>query len=176
MNRPLEGRTALVTGASRGVGRAIAIALAEAGAKVVVNYRERSQAAAEVVGEIERLDAGRSVAGASARALAVQADVTQREQVRTLLSTTLETFGGLDILVNNAGLLQQKPFAEITDEDWDRVLAVNLKGAVHLLAGSARQYARAQARAASSTSPPPAASSVARSLAHYSAARRARSR
>jgi 3-oxoacyl-[acyl-carrier protein] reductase len=129
MNGPLAGRTALVTGASRGVGRAIAIGLAEAGAKVVVNYLERSQAAEEVVAEIEGVEAGGSAPRASARALAVQADVARREQVRTLLSTTLETFGGLDILVNNAGLLQQKPFAQITDEDWDRVLAVNLKGA-----------------------------------------------
>lgn len=120
MSGQLQGRTALVTGASRGVGRAIALALAGEGANVVVNYRERRQAAEEVVGEIE---------GIGAVALAVQGDVAQRDQVRALLAATLQRFEGLDILINNAGLLQQKPFAQITDADWDGVLAVNLKGA-----------------------------------------------
>jgi NAD(P)-dependent dehydrogenase (short-subunit alcohol dehydrogenase family) len=115
----LEGRVALVTGASRGIGRAIALALAQGGADVLVNYREREDAAAEVVRQIEAL---------GGRASAVRADVTAREQVRAMVSRTVESLGAIDILVNNAGLLQQKPFTEITDEDWDRVLAVNLKG------------------------------------------------
>jgi 3-oxoacyl-[acyl-carrier protein] reductase len=115
----LQGRIALVTGASRGIGEAIAHALAQAGADVAVGYREREAAAAEVVGRID---------GLGRRALAVQADVTVRAQVRAMVSRTVETLGTVDILVNNAGLLQQKPFADITDEDWDRVLAVNLKG------------------------------------------------
>jgi 3-oxoacyl-[acyl-carrier protein] reductase len=115
----LGGRVALVTGASRGIGRAIALALTRAGADVAVNYRERAQAAAEVVHEIE--SQGR-------RAVAAQADVTIREQVRAMVSHTIDTLGAIDILVNNAGLLQQKPFADISDDDWDRVLAVNLKG------------------------------------------------
>ena len=119
MTRPLQGRTALVTGASRGVGRAIALALAGAGAGVVVNYRERRQAAEDVVGEIEHM---------GGRARAVQGDVSVRADVRALVERTVEDFGGVDILVNNAGLLQQKPFAQITDEDWDHALAVNLKG------------------------------------------------
>lgn len=120
MSGRLHGRTAVVTGASRGVGRAIALALAGEGANVVVNYRERAQAAAEVVEQIARM---------GVPAQAVQADVAEREQVRMLLAATLQTFQRLDILVNNAGLLQQKPFAQITDKDWDRTLAVNLKGA-----------------------------------------------
>jgi 3-oxoacyl-[acyl-carrier protein] reductase len=140
MSGPLAGRTALVTGASRGVGRAIAIALAGEGAHVVVNYRERQQAAAEVVRAIERINED-TQQQSRPRSIAVRADVTERLQVRALLSTTLETFGGLDILVNNAGLLQQKPFAEITDEDWDLALAVNLKGAF-----ICSQEARAQLR------------------------------
>jgi 3-oxoacyl-[acyl-carrier protein] reductase len=115
----LEGRVALVTGASRGIGEAVAHALARAGADVAVNYLEREAAAAEVVRRID---------GLGRRALAVQADVTVREQVRAMVSHTVETLGAIDVLVNNAGLLQQKPFANITDEDWDRVLAVNLKG------------------------------------------------
>jgi 3-oxoacyl-[acyl-carrier protein] reductase len=120
MKGRLEGRTALVTGASRGLGRAIALAFAEEGAAVVVNYRERRAAAIDVVREIE---------SAGASAVAVQGDVTARADVRALVARTIEVFGGLHILVNNAGLLQQKPFADITEEDWDAVLAVNLKGA-----------------------------------------------
>jgi 3-oxoacyl-[acyl-carrier protein] reductase len=97
----------------------VARALARAGADVAVNYREREAAAAEVVRQIE---------GMGRRALGVQADVTVRQQVRSMVSHTSTTLGAIDILVNNAGLLQQKPFAEITDEDWDSTLAVNLKG------------------------------------------------
>jgi 3-oxoacyl-[acyl-carrier protein] reductase len=119
MNTALQGRVALVTGASRGIGEAIAFALARAGADVAINYREREAAAAGVVCRIGEL--GR-------RALAVRADVTVRERVRAMVSHTVQSLGSIDILVNNAGLLQQKPFAQITDEDWDRVLAVNLKG------------------------------------------------
>ncbi len=115
----LEGRVALVTGASRGIGEAVALALARAGADVAVNYRLHEAAAGEVVRRIELL--GR-------RALAVQCDVTFRGQVRSMISRASRSLGEIDILVNNAGLLQQKPFAEITDEDWDSVLEVNLKG------------------------------------------------
>jgi 3-oxoacyl-[acyl-carrier protein] reductase len=115
----LRGRVALVTGASRGIGQAVAGALACAGADVAVNYREREDAAGAVVCQLREL---------GSRALAVQADVTVREQVRTMVSRTVDTLGAIDILVNNAGLLQQKPFADITDADWDDVLAVNLKG------------------------------------------------
>ncbi len=116
---PLGGRVALVTGASRGIGAAVAVALARAGADVAVNYRRREDAAADVVRQIE---------GLGCRALAVRADVAVREQVRAMVSQTVRTLGEIDVLVNNAGLLQQKPFADISDEDWERVLAVNLKG------------------------------------------------
>jgi NAD(P)-dependent dehydrogenase (short-subunit alcohol dehydrogenase family) len=118
MSEPLRGSAALVTGASRGIGREIALALAAAGADIVVNYRERAADAAGVVAEIE---------ASGARALAIQADVSVGAQARMLISRTVEALGTLDILVNNAGLLQQQPLAEITEEDWDRALAINLK-------------------------------------------------
>jgi NAD(P)-dependent dehydrogenase (short-subunit alcohol dehydrogenase family) len=116
----LSGRVALVTGGARGIGRATALALADAGADVVVGYRERSDAAAATVAEIEALGAG---------ALAVRGDVAVRDDVRNVISATRDWRGRIDILVNNAGVLQQKPFSEITDTDWDQALSVNLKGA-----------------------------------------------
>ena len=119
MTAPLAGRVALVTGGGRGIGRAIALALAEAGADIAICYRERADAAAAVVAQIEA--GGR-------RALAVAADVVSREDVSAMVRSTCDRLGGVDVMVNNAGVLQQKPFAEITDADWDHVIDVNLKG------------------------------------------------
>jgi len=116
----LEGRVALVTGGGRGIGRAIALAFAGAGADVAVCYRERRDPAEAVVAEIKAL--GR-------RALAVKADVANRADVQAMVRAAREQLGGVDVLVNNAGVLQQKPFAQITDQDWDHALDVNLKGA-----------------------------------------------
>lgn len=110
----LSGRVALVTGASRGLGRAIAVALAREGADVVVNYRERAADAAGVVREIESL--GR-------RALAVQADVSMAADVARLVNTAL---GSIDILINNAGIARPQPIEEITERDWNKLIAVNL--------------------------------------------------
>jgi NAD(P)-dependent dehydrogenase (short-subunit alcohol dehydrogenase family) len=115
MSGRLQGRTALVTGSSRGIGAAIARAFAAEGARVAVAYREREQDAAALAAELKD-------------GLCLRLDVTRRSEVRSALDTIHDRWGGLDILVNNAGLLQQKPFAEITDEDWDRTLEVNLKG------------------------------------------------
>lgn len=114
------GRVALVTGSSRGIGKAIALALAHAGADVVVTYRQRASSAKEVAAIVREL--GRQV-------LTVQVDVSSRANVQSMIKLTLEAFGRIDVLINNAGLLQQKPFREISDEDWDRVMEVNLKGA-----------------------------------------------
>lgn len=115
----LTGQKAIVTGASSGIGRACAIALAEAGADVAVNYRGGAEKAAEVVGEIEAL--GR-------RGLAVQADVSKEDDVKAMFAEVIDAFGTVDILVNNAGLQQDAPFAEMTLEQWNKVIGVNLTG------------------------------------------------
>jgi glucose 1-dehydrogenase len=115
----LTGQKALVTGASSGIGRACALALADAGADVGVNYRSGKQNADEVVGEIEAM--GR-------RAIAVQADVSDEAQVREMFAETIGAFGTIDILVNNAGIQQDAPFSEMTLEQWNRVIGVNLTG------------------------------------------------
>lgn len=115
----LTGRVALVTGASRGIGRAVSLRLAAAGADVSGSYLSRAAEAGSLRAEIEAM--GR-------RALIVQADTSERDQVRRHLDETLATLGRLDVLVVNAGLLQQRPFRELTDADLDRMLAVNLKG------------------------------------------------
>ena len=114
----LTGRIALVTGASRGIGRAAALALAQAGADVAVNYRANADSALQVAAGIAAL--GR-------RAFAVQADVSSSVDVAHLVRTVEEHLGGIDILVNNAGIARAQPLAEITEEDWDQLIAVNLK-------------------------------------------------
>jgi 3-oxoacyl-[acyl-carrier protein] reductase len=114
----LTGKVALVTGASRGIGRAIALALAAAGADVAVNYRSREAAAAETCTEIQRH---------GSRPLAVRADVSKSEAVSKMHAAIELDLGPVDILVNNAGIVGAKPLAEITEADWDEMLAVNLK-------------------------------------------------
>jgi len=118
MKSELSGKIALVTGGSRGIGRAAALALAEAGADVAVNLQHRKAEAEAVRGEIERL--GR-------RAVAVKADVSLSSEVARLVETVEKALGGIDILVNNAGISRPQPLVEITEQDWDDVLAVNLK-------------------------------------------------
>jgi 3-oxoacyl-[acyl-carrier protein] reductase len=116
----LEGRTALVTGASRGIGKAIALALAEAGCNVVVNYRKEREAAQQTAEAIRQLGRVCTV---------IQADVASHSEVERLVSETEKAFGQVDILVNNAGIAQSKPIQELTENDWDHVLRVNLKSA-----------------------------------------------
>jgi 3-oxoacyl-[acyl-carrier protein] reductase len=112
-------KTAIITGGGRGIGRAITLALAQRKIDVVVTYLTRRDVCEQTAADMR---------AAGCEALAVQADVTQRESVRRLVSTVTEKFGRIDILVNNAGILQQKPFNTITDGDWDTMLATNLKG------------------------------------------------
>lgn len=115
----LEGKTAMVTGGSRGIGRAICLALARAGASVSLTYRERHAEADAVVDELREL--GREAA-------AFCADVRDRAAVRAALEATENRFDGIDILINNAGVNKPTDFDRVTDEDWDEILAVNLKG------------------------------------------------
>lgn len=115
----LEGKVAFVTGGSRGIGREIATALAKAGIKVAISYQFQADKAEMVVGEI------RSNGGI---ALAVKVTVEERESVQAALAQIHGQWGPIDILVNNAAIAQEKPFETITDDDWDRMLAVNLRG------------------------------------------------
>jgi 3-oxoacyl-[acyl-carrier protein] reductase/pteridine reductase len=116
--KSLHGRVALVTGAGKRIGRSVALALGAAGADVVVHYRSSRAEAEGVAGEIQQM--GR-------RALAVPADVAKAAEVRHLLAVTQQEFGRLDILVNNAGMFAHAKFEEISEAQWDEMLAVNLK-------------------------------------------------
>ena len=111
-------RSRLVTGASRGIGKAIAVALARAGADVAINYRQREEAAHATRAEIEML--GR-------RAIAVAADVSVAAQVACLVEAVEQQLGPVSILVNNAGITRPQPIDQITEQSWDEVLAINLK-------------------------------------------------
>ena len=119
MNHFLKGKVALVTGASRGIGRAIATRLARDGAAVVVNYARRAEDARKVVSEIE---------AAGGRALALPADVANLAEVEQLFAETLARFDRLDILVNNAGIMFTKPVSAVSEAEFDRIFAVNVKG------------------------------------------------
>lgn len=113
------GRVAIVTGASRGIGSSIAEAFALHGAKVVVNYSSNEVKAAEVVARIQEK---------GGEALAIQADIGQVAETEALFRKALEAYGRIDILVNNAGVMVTKPILDITEEDFDRIFAVNAKG------------------------------------------------
>jgi 3-oxoacyl-[acyl-carrier protein] reductase len=120
MENPLSGKVALVTGASRGIGRAIALALAAAGADVAVNYRGNQDKAEEVCQAIKALER---------RSLAVRADVSKASEVTAMVRKVDQELGPPLILVNNAGMARIQPPAEITEGDWDELMAVNLKSA-----------------------------------------------
>ena len=116
----LEGKRALVTGASRGIGRAIALRLAAEGASVVVNYHSGENDAASVVSEIT---------ASGGTAIAFQASVASAEEANRLVDATVEALGGIDILVNNAGITRDNLLMRLSEDDWDAVLDTNLKGA-----------------------------------------------
>lgn len=116
----LQDQVAIVTGAGRGIGRAIALTLADEGARVVVNYSRSAEAAEQVVAQIRAQDR---------EAVAFQADVADAGQVEALFAATRERFGRVDILVNNAGITRDKLLLRMSEADWDAVLDTNLKGA-----------------------------------------------
>src|SRR5213075_2482368 len=113
----LEGKTALVTGASRGLGRAIALKLAQEGARVALNYRSGEQQCREVADQIS------SVGGTP---LLLRGDVSIKDEARALVASVLEQWGQLDVLVNNAGITRDRSMRKLTDEDWTEVIATNL--------------------------------------------------
>jgi 3-oxoacyl-[acyl-carrier protein] reductase len=115
----LSGKVAIVTGGSRGIGRAVSIALADAGADVAIVYAGNRQGAEETVAEIEKR--GR-------RGVMIQADVSQADQVDSAVKQVLDAFGRIDILVNNAGITRDNLVLRMKEEDWDRVVDTNLKG------------------------------------------------
>jgi len=116
----LKDKIALVTGSSRGVGRAVALGLAKQGANVVVNYTSNENAANEVVEAIQSM---------GSKAIAVKADVAQKAEVENLVNSAIDTFGRLDILVNNAGFTRPAMMIKMTEDQWDQVVDIHLKGA-----------------------------------------------
>ncbi|MGV2881808.1 SDR family oxidoreductase [Paenibacillus taichungensis] len=117
--KKLTGKVAVVTGSSRGIGRAIAEQLAEMGADVVINYAS-SQGKAERVADIARQK--------GVRAITVQADLARKEDVERLFSETINQLGKIDILINNAGIMKTTPLADVTEEEFDQQFAINVKG------------------------------------------------
>lgn len=126
----MEQRVAIVTGGSRGIGREIAITLAKNGVNVVVNYFGNAKLAADVVTECENY---------GVKAFAVQADVSDADQVKNLVTKTIEQFGKIDILVNNAGITSDNLLLRMKETEWDKVIATNLKSVFLLSKAVARQ-------------------------------------
>jgi 3-oxoacyl-[acyl-carrier protein] reductase len=126
----LIGKVAIVTGASRGIGRAIAERLGNEGASIVVNYVQDARSAKAVV---------EAIASAGSQALAVRADMSKLPDVRHLFEATADHFGRLDILVNSAGMFMMKSLSEVTEEDFDAMFAVNAKGTFFALQEAARR-------------------------------------
>ncbi|MFN2195154.1 MAG: 3-oxoacyl-[acyl-carrier-protein] reductase [Anaerolineales bacterium] len=132
-NLSLADRTAVVTGASRGIGRAIAFELAQRGAAVVVNYLNSADAAEEVVAQIE---------AAGGQASAVQADVSNFESAQALIKKAIDTYGGLDILVNNAGITRDTLIMMMSETDWDAVIQTNAKSTFNCSKAAVRHMMR----------------------------------
>jgi 3-oxoacyl-[acyl-carrier protein] reductase len=131
--KPLAGRVAVVTGASRGIGRAIAIELAKRGSKVIVNYKNSEKAAHEVVSIIE---------SHGGTALPYQADIASFDQAKGLIQAAIDSYGKIDILVNNAGITRDTLIMRMSEEDWDDVQDTNLKGTFNCSKAAVRPMIR----------------------------------
>ncbi|WP_416826878.1 3-oxoacyl-[acyl-carrier-protein] reductase [Ectobacillus polymachus] len=129
----LTGQVAIVTGASRGIGRAIALELAKQGAKIVVNYAGNEARAKEVVEGIQAL---------GSEAILVRADVSNSEEVANMMKLAVDTFGKIDILVNNAGITKDNLLMRMKEEEWDAVIQTNLKGVFLCTKAVSRQMMR----------------------------------
>lgn len=129
-----DQKTVLITGAGRGLGKTTARRFASAGARVVINYAHSKAAAEQLAKDIET---------AGGEALLCQADISDADQVNAMIESTLRHFGGIDILINNAGLSIDKPFIELTEDDFDAVYRVNLKGPFLLSQAVAKQMLEA---------------------------------
>jgi 3-oxoacyl-[acyl-carrier protein] reductase len=126
----LKGKTAVITGASRGIGRAIALDLAEQGANIVVNYSGSEAKAYEVVEEIKQM---------GGNAIAVRANVANMVEVQAMMKESLEQFGSIDILVNNAGITRDNLLMRMKEDEWDDVININLKGVFNATKAVTRQ-------------------------------------
>jgi 3-oxoacyl-[acyl-carrier protein] reductase len=133
--KEMEGKVALVTGSSRGIGRAIALELAVQGAKVVVNHRASAEQAAEVVAAIQTQ---------GGEAVAMAADVSDFDQAQQLVKTTISSLGSIDILVNNAGTTRDKLLMQMKEADWDAVLNTNVKSVFNCCKAAVRPMLRAR--------------------------------
>jgi 3-oxoacyl-[acyl-carrier protein] reductase len=131
----LTDRVAVVTGASRGIGRAIALSLVSQGARVVVNYASNEEAARQVIEQI---------CAAGGQAVAVRGNVSHAEQARAVIDAAMTQFGRLDILVNNAGITRDGLLLRMSEEDWDAVLDTNLKGAFNCMKAAAKPMMKAR--------------------------------
>ena len=129
----LQGKVALVTGASRGIGKAIAVELGKRGAKVIVNYSKSAEGANEAVEAIK---------AAGGEAIAVQADVSETKAAAALIKSAIDTFSRIDILVNNAGTTRDQLLMTMPEEDWDTVMTINLKSAFNCSKAAVRPMIR----------------------------------
>ena len=129
------GRVALITGGSRGIGRATALKLAGSGVRVAVNYKSNKEAAREVVDTVAKM---------GGEAIAIAADVTQGPQVDDMIKRVLDSWGSLDILVNNAGIIHDSLLMRMSEEVWDEVINTNLKGAYYCTKAALRSMVRSR--------------------------------
>jgi len=133
MNPSLKGQAALVTGADSGIGKGVALALAAAGAKLIINYAHNHDAAEATVAEIK---------AAGGEAFAVQADVSHEDQVKAMFAQMYAQYGTIDILVNNAGLQKDSRFVDMSLDDWNTVISINLTGQFLCSREAAREFIR----------------------------------